>query len=439
VAWFVSLPGLGNATPVVVEDRICLTREPVDLLCLGAEDGQILWSATNTIIDTLSGEERAAAEQKRQRAAELDATAKVLREEIRTTQRLLYRSGVDAGLTQRIEELERQLRPVVAELDPIAHYFVLPPLTHTGYATQSPITDGQSLYVAFYNGVVSRFDRDGTRRWSVFIGEPVTPMLGELYGPGSTPILHDGMVIIGHRNLVALDAATGRLLWRTEDLFRDHGTPALVDIDGEAVLVTASGTVVRARDGRVLARELGEIWYVSPYAVGRTIYFIGFAATMDIHKRMTPPHSYARAVRLEAIEGDTLRWSELWETDIAAGSRFLASPLLHDGLLYAADESGTLHVFRTEDGVEIHESPLPLRDTIGASPMLVGADLFLLNNRGSVFALTPGPAPEIQARYDLPDNNVWATPVLHAGRLFIHGDAKLFSIPITEILASTGG
>jgi len=59
VRWTAPLPSWSNATPVVVGDRVFVTSEPDELVCVNRADGRILWRRANTIVDALSAAEKA--------------------------------------------------------------------------------------------------------------------------------------------------------------------------------------------------------------------------------------------------------------------------------------------------------------------------------------------------------------------------------------------
>jgi outer membrane protein assembly factor BamB len=87
-----------------------------------------------------------------------------------------------------------------------------------GYATETPATDGERVYAYFGGiGIVYCFDLDGKPHWNAEIGAYPTQMNN---GTGSSPALADGRLFIQCDNdeksfLVALDAKTGKELWRT--------------------------------------------------------------------------------------------------------------------------------------------------------------------------------------------------------------------------------
>jgi hypothetical protein len=87
-----------------------------------------------------------------------------------------------------------------------------------GYATETPVTDGERVYAYFGGiGMVYSYDLDGKPLWNADIGAYPTQMNN---GPGSSPTLADGRLFIQCDNeeksfVVALDANTGKEIWRT--------------------------------------------------------------------------------------------------------------------------------------------------------------------------------------------------------------------------------
>src|SRR5205807_5677031 len=84
------------------------------------------------------------------------------------------------------------------------------------YATETPVTDGERVYAYFGMHGVYCYDLAGNLVWKADLGS--YPMaMG--FGTGSSPVLDDGRLFIQCDNekqsfLVALDAKTGKELWR---------------------------------------------------------------------------------------------------------------------------------------------------------------------------------------------------------------------------------
>jgi outer membrane protein assembly factor BamB len=103
-------------------------------------------------------------------------------------------------------------KQVATEGKPRVHKFA-----SNTYATETPVTDGERIYAYFGMTGVFCFDFSGKPLWKVDLGS--YPMaMG--HGTASSPALADGRLFIQCDNeeksfLVALDARTGKELWRT--------------------------------------------------------------------------------------------------------------------------------------------------------------------------------------------------------------------------------
>ena len=82
----------------------------------------------------------------------------------------------------------------------------------SGWATASPVTDGERLYAHFGSAGTFAYTLDGELVWKVDLGD-MTTRLG--YGEGSSPALWGDTLVVnwdheGASFVVALDARTGK-------------------------------------------------------------------------------------------------------------------------------------------------------------------------------------------------------------------------------------
>jgi outer membrane protein assembly factor BamB len=130
-------------------------------------------------------------------------------------------------------------------------------------ASPSPVTDGELVWAVTGTGAVAAFDMDGKEVWKRNLQSDYGEF-GLNWGYASSPLLHSGRLIIQvlHGNntddpsyLVALDAATGRELWRKEratDAVREspdaYTTPAFLVHEGKPQIVISGGDYVTGHD-----------------------------------------------------------------------------------------------------------------------------------------------------------------------------------------------
>ncbi len=121
---------------------------------------------------------------------------------------------------------DRSIEPVLPE-DPYSGNF-----TEHGYASHTPVSDGQRVYVFFGKTGALAFDLDGKKLWQTGVGTGSGP---HGWGSASSPILYKNLLIVTasaeSESLVALNKETGKEVWRRQDaaLSGTWGTPVLVD------------------------------------------------------------------------------------------------------------------------------------------------------------------------------------------------------------------
>jgi outer membrane protein assembly factor BamB len=109
-----------------------------------------------------------------------------------------------------------------------------------GYASHTPVSDGERVYVFFGKSGALAFDMDGEQLWQQDVGKESDPMA---WGSASSPILYKDLVIVSaaaeSQSIVALDKKTGEPKWKQPAAALDGywGTPVLVEVDGEMELV----------------------------------------------------------------------------------------------------------------------------------------------------------------------------------------------------------
>lgn len=151
-------------------------------------------------------------------------------------------------------------------------------------------------------------------------------------------VVDDRLYLIDNDGLhVALDAETGRVIWKKRLSRLNASSPAY---DGGVLysvsLEPGQAVAVRARDGKVLWRkDLGVRAESSPLVVRGRLYFGDEAGAL-------------RALR--ARDGKAI-----WETGL--GGAVKAAPALHDGTLYVGDYGGNMNAVRASDGKLLWQTP----------------------------------------------------------------------------------
>ncbi|MEX0818849.1 MAG: PQQ-binding-like beta-propeller repeat protein, partial [Pirellulaceae bacterium] len=355
------------------------------------DSGEVMWTRTHTYADVFGQE-------KGSKIGRDLAQAKEIREQIESLKRNLKESGQEANsaLEERIVDLEKDYA-VWAVYPPV-------PVGGPGNTTSTPVSDGENVWAVFGTGIVSSHTFDGQRNWMRFVEAP-----GSRHS--ASPLLSDGRLIVHLNQLIALDPATGEIVWQVATPSR-AGTAVVTRIDDTDVVVTPAGAVVRARDGELLAKDLFNLAYCSPLVADNVVYAVQNGST--------------KAIRLAIDDTGAVRPEVLWESRGAREHR-LSSPVHHDGLLYSVTEKGILDVLDAETGERVYRQRLKLDDGRFDSSLAIAGDmLFVSSNQGKTLVMKPGREHVEVGRSEL--ENFSSSPVFDRGHIYIRTQKNLYCL-----------
>lgn len=290
------------------------------------------------------------------------------------------------------------------------------------FASSSPTTDGERLYVWFGSAGLYCYDLAGNLQWKRDLGEVSTRLS---FGEASSPVVHGNRLIItrdneGQSYIVALDTATGETVWQTDrDERSSWMTPVVVESNGKTQVIASATKRVRSydlKDGSLLWRCSGQVSNVSPSPVvlGDTVYCMsGYRG------------SAAQAIPLDSTGDitDKLVWS------LDRGTPYVPSPLLHEGLLYFNQSNNAiLSIVDAKTGEPaLDRTRLPIQQNIYASPVAAGERVYFTGRGGTTVVLKAGSTGEVLATNELGED-VDASPALVGDQLFLRGKRHLYCI-----------
>ena len=265
------------------------------------------------------------------------------------------------------------------------------------HASPTPLIDHGRIYVHFGHEGTACLDLEGKILW-----QNRSLRYPPVHGAGGTPILYDGRLIFscdGSANpeIVALDAQTGNVVWRTAratdaDKKFSFSTATLIHVNDEPQVISPGSNVVCAlnpRTGEELWRVRYDGYSVIPKPVfDRYLYVCtgyntpqllairvdGTGDVTDTHLAWTVkrsvPHTPSLVVDAESLfmvsdNGiatclDALTGETVWQQRL--GGNYSASPILANGNLYFLNEGGTTFVVKAAREFQIvAENKLPER------------------------------------------------------------------------------
>lgn len=302
-------------------------------------------------------------------------------------------------------------------------------LTEHGYASSTPCSDGESIYVFFGKSGVYAYDLAGKERWRTSVGDR-TNFKG--WGSAASPIVHDDFVIVNaaseSRAIIALERKTGKEAWRAEAQSTElsFNTPVLVSLP----------------DGRIdLALSVpGEVWGLNP-ATGKLRWHATIRATGNVSPSVAAADgavfatggydtSGTTAVRAGG-SGDVSASNTVWSKP---ESSYVPSPLVHDGRVHWVDDAGRAACLDAATGKVLYRESLPLRSRSGgkavyASLVRAGDRLIAVTRSSGVFVLAVGPELKVLAHNELTDDSDFnASPAISTDRLFLRSNRAIYCI-----------
>lgn len=394
VVWRTKLPAAGNASPVVIGDRLLVTAEPAKVVCLSAADGEILWQA-DADYETILGPEK---------GAEIEATYKSFDMERQTLKELREQLRDKDPNDPQLAEVEKQMGQVEERKKEFARKFPSQRGGGSRNASATPISDGKNIFALFNTGILIALDGEGNRRW---FKKVETSNIG--FGHSSSPTLAAGNVVVHLGEMIAFDAQTGEPAWSAA-LSPRHGSPIVAKVGNDEAIITPGGAVVRGSDGKVLAEKLFSLSENSPLVHNGIIY---------AHEAGS-----IKAFALPASLEQPLETTPIWESDSTREQR-MTSALYHQGLLYAASRSGIMDVTDAETGDVLYRKRLNIGQVF-SSATLAGDLIYIGSKEGKMVVLRPGRKFEEVALNEV--EGFSSTPVFVGQRMYLRTNNELYCI-----------
>ena len=304
------------------------------------------------------------------------------------------------------------------------------------FASETPVTDGERVYVYFTHHGLYAFDFEGKRVWGTALKSHQTT---RDWGTGASPALHQDRLFVLNDNedqgfLAAFDRRSGKELWRTPrtiDERRTTGwsTPFVWENDLRTEVVTLGpGTVISySLDGNELwqMKRMAGVAIQSPFAWDGLLYVTSgssggrnkpiAAIRPGGSGDITPPE---RANKNEHV---------VWYNRLAGGT-YLPTPLIYDGALYVLSEKGIFARHNVKTGERVYRSRIaPGASAFTASPWAYNGKVFALSEEGDTYVIKAGEAYRLAGVNKLEEWSM-ASPAIVGDRLLIRTQSRLYSI-----------
>lgn len=291
-------------------------------------------------------------------------------------------------------------------------------LQQHGYATSTPVSDGERVYVSLENSGVHAFDIGGQPLWQRDVGHHV-----HNWGSAGSLTLDERCLFVNaaveRDALLALHKTTGEEVWRFKRVIGSWSTPTPVDLsDGRHELLLNVKQRLLGLD-----RDTGrQLWsYQTDQSVGAStptvidglIYLSGGGP------------KFVAALR-PGGSGDVTQSAVVWRTD-GVGSG-IASPAVYEGHVYIIDRGVAACLDATTGKITSKARLTPSEATFYASPVAADRKLFAVSRESGIYVLSAEPAFKQIANNHLDASIFNATPAIHAGELLVRSNEYLYCI-----------
>ena len=303
-------------------------------------------------------------------------------------------------------------------------------------SSPSPVTDGERVWVMTGTGIIKAFDFEGDELWTRNIPESYGAF-GLNWGYASSPLLHGDalyvQVLHGMRTddpsyVLRLNAETGATVWRVErptEAVREspdsYTTPALLEYDGTTEIVITGGDAVTGH-----ALDTGrELWRADGLNPTRNRSYRIIASPV-VHDGLI--YAPTRVKPLLALRpggrGDVLDTNVVWATDNGPD---VPTPVTDGELFYVVNDSGIVFVSDAKTGDPVYGPVRIQTGTYSASPVLADGKIYITNEGGMTTVFKTGPTFEVLAENDF-DDYCLSSPAISDGQIFIRTTGHLYAI-----------
>ncbi|MDQ3329138.1 MAG: PQQ-like beta-propeller repeat protein [Planctomycetota bacterium] len=276
----------------------------------------------------------------------------------------------------------------------------------TSHASSTVACDGERLIVNFFNdGAIftTALDLEGKQLWQTRVSDYKLHQ-----GFGSSPMLYDALAFVtvdSHAGgvVAALERATGDIAWQSPRPEKpNYPSAVVVHAAGRDQLVLQGCDLVSSFDP-LSGRKLWEIEGATTECVttlitdGERIFATGGY-----------PRKHMQAVRADG-SGETA-----WENKTEV---YVPSMIARDGYLFAVQDGGIAHCYKSDTGDEQWKARL--EGTFTASLVLVGDNLFATNESGQTFIFKASSKQFEQVALNKLGSDVFATPAICGDRIYM--------------------
>ncbi len=306
-------------------------------------------------------------------------------------------------------------------------------------SSPSPVTDGKHVWVVSGNAIVACYDFAGKQQWTFDIQKAYGKM-GIQFGYGSSPLLVDGKLVFQMLQglytddpcyLFALDAATGKPLWRVErptdaehESPDSYSTPALLVQGGKKQFVVGGADYVTGHD---LATGK-ELWRGGGLNPEKSKNFRVIASPLVKEGMIFAPTRVKPFIAFKAGgTGDITTSHRAWMWT-EKGSPDVPTPVSDGELLYMVDDQGGITCVKAKTGERVYGPENTGIGRISSSPILAEGKIYFIGENAETAVVQAGPVYKLLGKNALDGSYTLCTPAFADSEIFIRTGTHLYCV-----------
>lgn len=304
------------------------------------------------------------------------------------------------------------------------------------FSSETPVTDGQHVYVYIANLGLFAYDMNGKQVWTNKL--EAMPIYFE-FGTGTSPVLVENQLIIVHDNekqsfIASFDKLSGKQLWK-KDRNPPEGAPAALPKSGWVtpyIWKTDQRTeIVTVGPGQAISYDLdgNQVWQLtgltpapasSSFAADGLLYLDGGRGKSMLAVR--PGATGDISLEDDSLSNEYVAWSR------PRAGTYIPTPVVYDGGLYVVYDNGIISRFDAKSGEQSYKERIKKTGAdFTSSPWAYNGKVFCLSEQGDTYVYEAGAEHKLSHVNSLGDMCM-ATPAIVGDRLLIRTEKKLYSI-----------
>jgi outer membrane protein assembly factor BamB len=286
------------------------------------------------------------------------------------------------------------------------------------HASPTPVLEGDRVYLHFGAQGTACITQTGEILWKMRLEYD-----NGQHGPGGSPIIYENLLIVScdgqdTQFVVALDKMTGKVRWkRSRDGYQAYTTPLVMRLPEGDQLISPGAFRAISYEPRT-GKEIWQVKYGDGFSnVPRPVFGLGLVFICTGFQQPS-----LLAIRPDG-RGEITKTHIAWS--LKRGVPLTPSPLLVGEELYLINDSGIATCLDARTGKEYWQ--VRIGGNHSASPLYADGRIYFLSEEGESVVIAPGKQFKALARNEL-DGETLASMAVSGGSIFVRSRTHLYRL-----------